>query len=54
MTDWQPIATAPKDNTSIIVTDGFKVCVGFYDVGLQVWVAACIPTHWISLPPLPR
>ena len=58
---WQPIATAPKDGTqvlvhdcgatmvSVYVTDPHGVGVGWYDNGIM----NPPPTHWMPLPPVP-
>jgi hypothetical protein len=29
--DWQPIETAPKDRTDVLLTDGYNVAVAYWD-----------------------
>ena len=43
MTDWQPIETAPKDGTTIIVSDLTKerFCFAYWYDGNRVW----LPSH---------
>jgi hypothetical protein len=35
MTDWQPIETAPKDDTSILLTNGTLLAVGHREVRIE-------------------
>ena len=56
--DWQPIATAPREEfVDIIVYNGEYVCSAQYWEGR--WVDSTsdevdpIPTHWMPLPPGP-
>ena len=61
---WQPIETAPKDGTALILVDWRQVCLisgcplmgsGYWHDGLQEWTGAggsadvCSPTHWTPL-----
>lgn len=60
--DWQPIETAPKDTTEVIVLCGYKdVRLGWYfapSSRTQGWLdqrsIRISPTHWMPLPPAPR
>jgi hypothetical protein len=62
MSEWQPIDTAPKDMTEVIVFCGRKdICLGWYfapssrtfswkdENGKDIR-----PTHWMPLPELPK
>lgn len=62
MNEWQPIETAPKDMTEIIVLCGAKdVRLGWYfapSSRTQHWHdhrgAKIKPTHWLPLPAAPE
>lgn len=61
---WEPIETAPKDETRVLLTDGKHVSVGsfylewdkeseiLYEYG-DVCHATWHPTHWQQLPEPP-
>jgi hypothetical protein len=64
---WQPISTAPKDGTRLLVSEGGEVQVVAWratpygrqnwgaDDGESVFVAGWFsPTHWMPLPPPPE
>lgn len=64
--DWQPIETAPKDGSKVILAWGGKSVVGSYldnskkRFAWQGWTPMCnqpfpqgAPTHWMPLPPPP-
>lgn len=60
---WQPISTAPKDGTYILLLEGTTTFRGhwgkFYGESQSKWiddgyVNAHKPTHWMYLPPLPE
>lgn len=61
---WQNIATAPKDETDVLVcTDGLGMYVAFWSKNLECWMCdntnyyltgAKWPTHWMPLPASPH
>lgn len=63
MKDWQPIETAPKDGTRVLLVRDNQQVVAFYDMGDWVimpsregnvgWLFTN-PTHWMPLPALPE
>ena len=68
MSEWQPIETAPKDGTNILLTNGRQGVCGYWgewrqsaflrqrDNWCSYWlVQECgtQPTHWMSLPEPP-
>lgn len=53
---WQPISTAPKDGTHIVLLDKIYEEVGYWSSDAQEWRGAAsyiTPTHWLPLPPKP-
>lgn len=64
--EWQPIETAPKDGTFVLLftacgcIEGFwsygeweqSVCAASYDMA-HAYIE-CRPTHWMPLPPPPK
>jgi hypothetical protein len=67
MSEWQPIETAPKDGSNVLLSPAFereRVTVGSWDLddvgeGGQCW--RCLelserlePTHWMPLPSPPE
>lgn len=62
-TDWQPIKTAPKDGSDILLWDGNAQAVAhWYDNGSEdgIWIPGFgaerwpNPSHWMSLPEIPE
>lgn len=61
--NWQPIETAPKDGTRILLRGGGNVFVAGYELILDVgycwcivndaWIAEEDATHWMPLPDAP-
>lgn len=59
--NWQPIETAPKDGTRILLFNSYQVRLGYWggkrpacwkeDSGRSLWGAP--PTHWMPLPAPP-
>lgn len=69
MSEWQPIETAPRDGTAILVTDGQTQRVAwtqhpaehgnvaawtYYITRSGAYVVIMNPTHWMPLPSPPE
>lgn len=66
MTDWQPIETAPRDGTSVLLAWRGSVDHGWYvnldsENAESYWVYSCEgfraieePTHWMPWPEPPK
>jgi hypothetical protein len=57
---WQPIVTAPKDGSRIILADHKNLVTGYWSPPNNGWRCDWMvgepgdkPTHWMPLPPLP-
>lgn len=62
--EWKPIETAPRDRTSVLITNGKCIHIAYYSEG-AIWFGASDdwyafdmhdgePTHWMPLPKLPQ
>lgn len=63
---WQPIASAPKDGSTILLCEGTRAFQGFWYADNGYWVpsawgdyasleeSATNPTHWMPLPEAPE
>ena len=65
MTEWEPIETAPKDGTAILVCGRYPhyrkelaiIRIQWWDTQTDKWANVSdpiIPTHWMPLPDLPE
>lgn len=70
MSEWQPIETAPKDGSDILVWDDFEISITFWGktahVPIYGWIQVDFgdlydlepmepqPTHWMPLPEPPE
>ena len=54
LTEWQPIETAPKDGTRLILSDGKFVGAGVWVGRYFAWGVSPEPTHWMPLPAAPQ
>lgn len=59
--EWQPIDTAPRDGTKILLADSSVAADGYFDYllnkGNGSWVWPYVkrePTHWAPLPGFPK
>ncbi len=62
MSEWQPIETAPKDGTQILVFGHGRFAVAEFrsgewrdmgDIGWGGFYSEVLPTHWMPLPAPP-
>ncbi len=63
MSEWQPIETAPKDGTAMLVHDEGAVFIAVFDEDEGAWMDIAgapgyqrvepAPTHWMPLPDPP-
>lgn len=61
MSQWQPIETAPKDGSYVILTNGEDVTAGWWrgrgsgwNTGYEALDFTGEPTHWMSMPDPPE
>jgi hypothetical protein len=55
--EWQPIETAPKDG-SVIIVNNYGIDVGYWSAAYNGWLTGgsrtvASPTHWLPVPELP-
>lgn len=62
MNTWQPIETAPKDGSGVLVYqpdvyESDQILIGWWDSHLKSWLVGegfqADPTHWMPLPGKP-
>lgn len=58
MSEWQPLATAPRDGTVVDLwhKDGFRITDSWWDAEDRVWTCLFDDvelTHWMPEPPPP-
>jgi len=51
---WQPISTAPKDGTPIVLKRKFVATVGYWHSKHGDWLCWFDPEEWYPIPPLPQ
>ena len=60
MTEWQPIETAPKDDTDVLVFSDNSIWIASFYHGIWWFeknddtVRLSKPTHWMPLPEPPK